>query len=46
LVAFGRFPRAVRELAISLGKHAKLELRAGGVQVDKHVLDRLGIAAQ
>ena len=38
---FGRFPRIVRDLALSLGKTARLDLKAEGIELDRSVLEEL-----
>jgi two-component system chemotaxis sensor kinase CheA len=38
---FGRFPRIVRDLAQSLGKVARLEIKAEGIELDRSVLEEL-----
>ncbi len=39
---FQLYPRAVRDLALSLGKRARLETRGEAIGVDKNVLDQIG----
>lgn len=38
---FGRFPRAVRDLARELGKEARVEIQGGDVGADQQILDVL-----
>lgn len=38
---FGRFPRIVRDLALSLGKAARLELSGEGIELDRAVIEEL-----
>jgi len=38
---FERFPRVVRDLAVTLGKTARLELHADGIELDRTVLEEL-----
>lgn len=41
---FGRFPRVVRDLAEASGKQAALEVAGEDVELEKHVIERLGDA--
>jgi two-component system chemotaxis sensor kinase CheA len=38
---FGRFPRVVRDLGVSLGKSARLEIKSSGLELDRTVLEEL-----
>ncbi len=38
---FGRFPRVVRDLAVTLGKTARLDLLGDGIELDRTVLEEL-----
>jgi two-component system, chemotaxis family, sensor kinase CheA len=39
---FNRFPRTVHDLALSLGKHVRLEISGADTELDKSVIERLG----
>ncbi len=38
---FGRFPRVVRDLAVTLGKTARLDILGDGIELDRTVLEEL-----
>ena len=39
---FGRLPRVVRDLAQARGRQARIEVRGGGLELDRSVVDALG----
>jgi two-component system chemotaxis sensor kinase CheA len=38
---FDTFPRSVRDLAQALGKEVRLEIRGGGIAIDRRILDEM-----